>query len=408
MERPAPAASLVGDHQPEGRRSPTQKGAGRVQCLALLADSPWDGRAQGLNLGGILRPDDSMDVERLFHDDESVRRFIARMGDPRRLTACYEAGPTGYGLARQLDHLGVRCRVVAPSLIPKAPGDRIKTDRRDCRRLARLDRAGELVAIRVPSSAEEAVRDLCRARGDMVIDLDRARRRLGAFMLRHDRIWRGGSNWTLKHEQWLLSQRFDDPALAATFSQYRSVVEERRLRPVAIECDLLAYCDQDPYAEAVHRLCCYRGVDWIGALTLVSEVCDWRRFDQRLVVHELRGPGGLGTLQRKPHPPGPHHQGGQRAPAYPAHRVRLGLPTWSLRRAAHRQGPGALRRRDPGAGLEGPGAPLRALPEAGSPQERQERGGHRHRPGTGGLPLGRDDRLMIPAVNQSRFLVGRK
>ena len=219
-----------------------------------------------------------MDVERLFHDDESVRRFIARMGDPRRLTACYEAGPTGYGLARQLDHLGVRCRVVAPSLIPKAPGDRIKTDRRDCRRLARLDRAGELVAIRVPSSAEEAVRDLCRARGDMVIDLDRARRRLGAFMLRHDRIWRGGSNWTLKHEQWLLSQRFDDPALAATFSQYRSVVEERRLRLVAIESDLLAYRDQDPYAEAVHRLCCYRGVDWIGALTLVSEVCDWRRF----------------------------------------------------------------------------------------------------------------------------------
>jgi len=226
----------------------------------------------------ILRPNDSMDVERLFHDEDSVRRFIARMGDPRRLTACYEAGPTGYELSRQLEHLGVRCRVVAPSLIPKAPGDRVKTDRRDCRRLARLDRAGELVAIRVPSPAEEAVRDLCRARGDMVIDLDRARRRLGAFLLRHDRIWRGGSNWSLKHEQWLLAQRFDDPALAATFSQYRSVVEERRLRLVAVESDLLAYCDQDPYAEAVNRLCCYRGVDCLGALTLVSEVCDWRRF----------------------------------------------------------------------------------------------------------------------------------
>ena len=140
------------------------------------------------------------------------------------------------------------------------------------------DRAGELVAIRVPSPGEQAVRDLCRARGDIVIDLDRARRRLGAFLLRHGRIWRGGSNWSLKHEQWLLAQRFDDPALAATFSQYRSVVEERRLRLVAIESDLFPFCEQDPYTEAVHRLCCYRGVDWLGALTLVSEVCDWRRF----------------------------------------------------------------------------------------------------------------------------------
>jgi transposase len=148
-------------------------------------------------------------VEKLFHNEDSVRHFIARMGDPRQLTACYEAGPTGYELCR-LEHLGVHCRVVAPSLIPKAPGDRVKTDRRDCR-LARHDRAGELVAIRVPSPAEEAVRDLCRARGDIVIDLDRARRRLGAFMLRHDRIWRGGSNWSLKHEQWLLAQRFEDP-----------------------------------------------------------------------------------------------------------------------------------------------------------------------------------------------------
>src|SRR5437660_4094456 len=114
---------------------------------------------------GILRPDDSLDVERIFHDEESVRRFIARMGEARQLTACYEAGPTGYELQRLLLRLQVPCHVVAPSLIPKAPGDRVKTDRRDCRRLARLHRAGELIAIRVPSPEEEAVRDLCRARG---------------------------------------------------------------------------------------------------------------------------------------------------------------------------------------------------------------------------------------------------
>src|SRR2546429_6923185 len=104
---------------------------------------------------GILRPDDSMDVERIFHDEESVRRFIARMGEARQLTACYEAGPTGYELQRLLQHLQVPCHVVAPSLIPKAPRDRVKTDRRDCRRLARPHPAWGPVPTPVPSPREE-------------------------------------------------------------------------------------------------------------------------------------------------------------------------------------------------------------------------------------------------------------
>ena len=120
---------------------------------------------------GILRPgQDVADVEKISSDDDAVRRLIGRLGSPRRLRACYEAGPTGYELCRFLRTLGVSCEVIAPSLIPTAPGDRVKTDKRDCRRLARLYRAGELVAIRVPTVAEEAVRDLCRARADMVID----------------------------------------------------------------------------------------------------------------------------------------------------------------------------------------------------------------------------------------------
>jgi transposase len=128
----------------------------------------------------ILAPDhESPEVDRIPHDEASVRRLVGRLGDPRWLRACYEAGPTGYDLARLLHSMGVRCEVVAPSLIPKAPGDKVKTDRRDCRRLARLHRAGELVAIRVPTVQEEAVRDLCRARADMVVDRTRARHRLG-------------------------------------------------------------------------------------------------------------------------------------------------------------------------------------------------------------------------------------
>ena len=137
-------------------------------------------------------------VDRIANDEPSIRRLVARFADPRRLRACYEAGPTGYELARLLHRMDVRCQVIAPALIPKAPGDKIKTDSRDCRRLARLHRAGELVAIRVPTIAEEAVRDLCRARADMLADRSRARLRLGGFLLRHGRIWRGGSTtWTL-------------------------------------------------------------------------------------------------------------------------------------------------------------------------------------------------------------------
>jgi transposase len=123
---------------------------------------------------GILAPEDeSPEVEKIFHDEASVRRFVARFADPRRLVSCYEAGPTGYGLHRLLMSMGVACQVIAPSLIPRTAADRVKTDRRDCRKLARLHRAGQLVAIRVPNCREEAVRDLCRARADMVEDLGR-------------------------------------------------------------------------------------------------------------------------------------------------------------------------------------------------------------------------------------------
>jgi transposase len=141
----------------------------------------------------VLRPGhDAPQIERIANDEPAVRRLVARFPDPRTLPACYEAGPTGEELARLLASLTVGCEVIAPTLIPRAPGDRVKTDSRDCRRLARLHRAGELVAIRVPTVAEEAVRDLCRARADLLEDRTRARHRLSKFLLRHGRPWRGG------------------------------------------------------------------------------------------------------------------------------------------------------------------------------------------------------------------------
>jgi transposase len=217
-------------------------------------------------------------VDRISTDEESVYRLIGRFEDPGRVWACYEAGPTGYELARTLQRAGMRCEVIAPSLIPTAPGQRVKTDKRDARRLASLFRAGQLTAVRVPTPAEEAVRDLCRARADMVIDQTRARHRLGKFLLRHGRIWRGGDNWTLKHEAWIRAQRFDEQAATETLNHYRSTLTARQVAVTAIEADLLPWAQRAPFTEMVTRFAAYRGLTPLGGLTLASEVCDWRRF----------------------------------------------------------------------------------------------------------------------------------
>jgi len=227
---------------------------------------------------GILRWGEQVpDVETIINDEASVRRLIDRFGDRGQLRVCYEAGPTGFGLYRLLTSMGVACEVIAPALIPKAPGDRVKTDRRDCQRLARLHRAGELVAIRVPTEAEEAVRDLCRARADLVQDRTRTRHRLSKFLLRHDRVRRQDA-WTVKHEQWLAGQRFDEAALQATYGHYRAVLAARDAELAALEADLARWYTQGPFTDAVARLAAYRGIARLGALTIASEVGDWRRF----------------------------------------------------------------------------------------------------------------------------------
>jgi len=224
------------------------------------------------------RDEDATEVVKILSDEDSVRRYFARFQDVSRLRACYEAGPTGYELHRLLTQLGVRCEVIAPALIPRAPGDRIKTDRRDCRRLARLHRAGELVPVRVPTPREEGVRDLCRARADLLDDAQRSRRRLGSFLLRHGRVYRDGTAWTARYDKWLAAQQFDEPPLAATYGHYRAVVTARQADLDAIEAELRACRAQQPFADPVRRLAAYRGVADLGALTLAAEVCDWRRF----------------------------------------------------------------------------------------------------------------------------------
>jgi transposase len=170
--------------------------------------------------------------------------------------------------------------VIAPSLIPVASGDRVKTDRRDCRRLAELLRAGQLVAVRVPTEAEEGVRDLCRARTVLVTDVSRARHRLGSFLLRHGRVWPEptASTWTLKHRAWVARQTFQDPAQRSTFDTYRALLMAREAELAGLEAQLQPWLEREPFVDAALRLGAYRGITRLGALAMAAEVGDWHRF----------------------------------------------------------------------------------------------------------------------------------
>jgi transposase len=226
----------------------------------------------------LLPGEDSPVTDRIFNEEEAIRRLIGRFEDRSVLRAWYEAGPGGYDLYRLLTSMGVACQVVAPSLIPKGGSDKVKTDKRDSRRLARLGRAGELTPVRVPSPAEEAVRDLARARAVVLDDRKRARQRLIAVLMRHGLIWRGGSYWTAAHRAWIAAQRFAEPALASAVGHYRAALEVREAELSAIEAELAPWAAREPLAGPVARLGCYRGIAELGALTLAAEIVDWRRF----------------------------------------------------------------------------------------------------------------------------------
>jgi transposase len=229
-------------------------------------------------VAGVLRPGEEVPViSRIPGHEEAVRRLVGRFPGRRLLSACYEAGPGGYELHRLLTSLGVACDVVAPSLIPKGTSDRVKTDRRDAIRLALMHRAGLLTPVRVPSPAEEAVRDLVRARADLLDDRKRMQQRLNAMLLRHGRIWRG-SKWTYEHRAWVARQVFDEPALAETFALYRGALDAREAELAAAEATMAGWAGRDPLAAPVARLGAYRGIAQLTGLTLAAEVVDWRRF----------------------------------------------------------------------------------------------------------------------------------
>lgn len=201
--------------------------------------------------------------------------WLGQFAAPVRVA--YEAGPTGYGLARACATAGIACTVAAPSKIPRAAGDRVKTDRRDAERLARLLRLGELVAVRVPEPCEEAARDLVRAREDTRGELMRARHRLSKLLLRQGVVYEATA-WTQAHDRWLRRQRFESRPLAIAFEEAYAAVLQAKTRRDVLDQAIVELAGEPPFVEIVGRLVCLRGVATLTALALTVELGDWTRF----------------------------------------------------------------------------------------------------------------------------------
>jgi transposase len=210
---------------------------------------------------------------------EAIQKLVKllRKGEAQ-LSFCYEAGPCGYVIHRQLSDLGWDCQVVAPSLIPKKAGDRVKTDRRDALSLARLHRAGELTAVWVPDGAQEALRDLTRAREDMKHLQRQAKQRLLAFLLRHGKRYDGKSKWTQAHARWLEGVKFDQPTQQIVFQEYVDTVAALSKRLDALDGHLQSAASASVFWPVIESLMALRGVNLLTAATLMAEIGDLKRF----------------------------------------------------------------------------------------------------------------------------------
>ena len=212
---------------------------------------------------------------------EAITKLTKKLSpDGEVLSFCYEAGPCGYGIYRQISKMGHDCSVVAPSLIPSRPGDRVKTDRRDSESLSRFHRAGELTAVWVPDREQESIRDLTRAREDMKAMERQARQRLNAFLLRHGKVYESGkSKWTQAHFRWLEQVKFEVPVQQIVFEEYVGAIKQAQQRVSGLEDVMLKVMDGWSLAPVVEALMALRGIKLITAMTVMAELGDITRFD---------------------------------------------------------------------------------------------------------------------------------
>jgi transposase len=213
------------------------------------------------------------------NEPNAIRRLIRKLEReaPGPVRACYEAGPCGYALQRRLTTPRVSCQVIAPALIPRKPGERVKTNPRDARKLVELLRADLLTEVRPPTPAEEAVRDLCRARDDAREDLQRCRHRLGKLLLRRGLPYQG-RNWTRGHRQWIDSLTWEHAAERTVVDDYLLAIDHTEARLLELDARLSEIAETEPYREPVAWLRCFRGIDTLTAILILAELHDFRRF----------------------------------------------------------------------------------------------------------------------------------
>ena len=265
-DRPAPSLTHRGRAMQENSKIFVGLDTSKMKISVALAEEGRQGEVRFLG-----------DID---NTPDGIRRLVRKLtGKFRELLFCYEAGPTGYGLHRQITALGHSCSVIAPSLIPKRPGEHVKTNRRDAVALARLHRAGELTTIWVPDPGHEAIRDLVRAREAAMEDLREKRQQLQSFLLRHGRIYPGLRSWTLVHARWLSNLTFEHPAQYLVLREYRQAIEdaEARLERLTQQvADVVSTWSMAPVVEAYQAM---RGVAFLTAVTFVAEIGDVRRFE---------------------------------------------------------------------------------------------------------------------------------
>ena len=224
----------------------------------------------------LVRETGEVVERRLCPDHGEILEWVGSLPQPVSVT--YEAGPTGFGLARALIGAGYECVVAAPSKLIRPCGDRVKTDTRDALLLARLLHLGEIAAVRVPSPAQEAARDVVRARDDCRADLMRTRNRLSKFLLRQGLVYSGGKTWTATHEQWLRRQRFTDAGRQLAFDEAVDAMLATRDRRNRFDTAITAMAITSEFAPVVTRLGCLRGVSVLTGFALAVEIGDWQRF----------------------------------------------------------------------------------------------------------------------------------
>jgi transposase len=231
----------------------------------------------------VLAPGKEIQEFAVPNEAKAIRRLARKLvrEAPGEVRVCYEAGPCGFVLQRQLEAAaGLVCEVVAPSLIPVQPGQRIKTDRRDARRLLKLYRGEQLTVVHPPTAEEEAVRDLVRCREDAKQDLMRARHRLSKVLLRRGHVSRLGSAWTQRHARWMSEIVWEYEEDQEVFDSYCLAISHRQDQIRALDESIEAISQRDPYAKPVGWLRCFRGIDVVTAMTIVTELHGFCRFER--------------------------------------------------------------------------------------------------------------------------------